>query len=135
MNVGSGTGSHARMALVSLLVSVAVFAGCFAIGRAQRPAPAPAERLAPGVPGAAAGTAIPLALSSAPALATEAARVSTPPARASSERVAANGAGTAATSAAATSPASVAPAARTRAPVGKRQAAGTSGGTSFDSSG
>ena len=67
MDVGSGSArAYVRVALVSVLAGAAVFACCFALGRAERPAAAPAEGLPPSVPAASAGTAIPLALSSAP---------------------------------------------------------------------
>jgi hypothetical protein len=57
---------HLRTLLLAALLCVAVFACCFAIGRAERPKLGGAEQLAPSVPAASAGASIPLALSGAP---------------------------------------------------------------------
>lgn len=81
MDVGSGTpGAYARMAMACVLAGVAVFACCFALGRAERPAAAPAEPLPPRVPATAAGTAIPVVLSSASPIQVQQAKVSAVPA-------------------------------------------------------
>ena len=55
----------ARTIAVRALLCAAVFAGSFAIGRAQRPSVAAHEQLAPSLPAAAAGPAIPVRLSTA----------------------------------------------------------------------
>jgi hypothetical protein len=57
---------HLRTLLLAVLLCVAVFACCFAIGRAERPKLAAGEGLPPSVPAASAGVSIPLALSGAP---------------------------------------------------------------------
>jgi hypothetical protein len=59
-------GRYVRSGVISMLLCALVFACCFAIGRAERPAAAPAERLPPSLPSVSAGTAIPVALSGAP---------------------------------------------------------------------
>jgi hypothetical protein len=61
-----------RMFAVSGLLCAAMFAASFALGRTERPGAASAESSAVSLPATAAGPAIPLALSSAPAIAIEA---------------------------------------------------------------
>lgn len=61
-------GLHLLRLLAVVLLCVAAFVCCFAIGRAERPKLASGERLPPSVPVASAGATIPLALSSAPAI-------------------------------------------------------------------
>jgi hypothetical protein len=61
-----------RMIAVSGLLCAAMFAASFALGRTERPGVASAESSAVSLPATAAGPAIPLALSSAPAIAIEA---------------------------------------------------------------
>jgi hypothetical protein len=70
--------ANVRPVAVSAALCVAVFVCCFAIGRAERPAGAPTEKLLPSLPAASAGAAIPLALSSAPTLERETIRVVIP---------------------------------------------------------
>jgi hypothetical protein len=160
MDIGGTPGSYARTALVSLLAGAAVFACCFAIGRAERPAAAPAERLPPSVPAASAGTPIPVSLSATPPIGIEVAKVSPPPEKVFTESTAAGSTGTSSVSALPTSvtpAASTTPAPVTKAPVtttptsshrstpsagkggssnGKPPAKSeTNSGTSFDSSG
>jgi hypothetical protein len=61
-----------RMIAVSGLLCAAMFAASFALGRTERPGVASAESSAVSLPATAAGPAIPIALSSAPAIAIEA---------------------------------------------------------------
>lgn len=144
IDAGSGVaGSYLRTAVVSLLAGAAVFACCFAIGRAERPAAAPAEQLPPSLPAASAGTAIPVVLSSASPIGIEAVKVSTPPARAFTENTAASSTGatpsvsalpTSVTPAATTTPAPVVKAPVTATPTGSNGSSAT-GGTSTPAAG
>jgi hypothetical protein len=73
LEVGRGPFSMLlRTVAVSSLLCAAVFAGSFALGRAQRPRAASSEQLPPSLPASAAGPAIPVKLGSAPAFAVQA---------------------------------------------------------------
>jgi hypothetical protein len=158
LDVGRGQmGMYLRMIAVSGLLCAVVFAASFALGRAERPGAASAEASVVSLPATAAGPAIPVALSSAPAIAIEAPVVarSTVHVRPQADVARNLAPATLPTSAAAapsspSPPATVAPATPT-APVtaspheqpsgngSSRGSGGTkpeaSGGTSFDSSG
>lgn len=62
------TGVDRRGVVVVILLCVALFAGCFAIGRATSPRSRLAGQLSPSLPVAFTGGAVPLRLSSAPAI-------------------------------------------------------------------
>ena len=150
------------MVAVTIVLCGAVFAGSYAIGRAQRPRAASNEQLATNLPAGAAGPAIPVRLSSAPAIAGEASTVARTPAQVTHRVTVVSGVAattvpitepvfTPAVPSPATTPAAKAPVTST-APTthtsphqqsssggshGSSGGAktGTSGGTSFDSSG
>lgn len=148
MDMSSGsTGSYARIGLASVLAIAAVFACFFAIGRAERPAVTPAERLPPSLPAASAGTAIPIVLSTAPQIGTQALTAKRTPVRASSGRAGSAGPAvppvTVSKTPVATTPVTTAPTS-SRGSSGTSTSPGagkptakpkTSSGTSFDSSG
>jgi hypothetical protein len=73
LDLGRGPiGMLVRMIAASSLLCAVVFIAGFALGRTSRPGVAAGEPPAAGLPATAAGPAIPLALSSAPAIAIEA---------------------------------------------------------------
>jgi len=156
---------YARTIGLTALLCAAVFACCFLIGRAERPAGAPREQLSASPTASASGPAIPIRLASAPPIHVEAPPVVASPAPSASAPAASKPA-PAAQPALVSAPTAPAPAATTPAtsapttpaahvtPVSPRQqtptvapsstpARGTSGGakgeaggsTSFDSSG
>jgi hypothetical protein len=71
--------TYVRMIVAATLLSVAVFAGFYVLGRSERPAGTPREQLASSVSTASAGPAIPIRLASSPPVAaTETAAFSRP---------------------------------------------------------
>ena len=61
--------TYTRMIALAMLLSVAVFAGFFALGRSERPASTPREQLASSISTTSAGPAIPVQLASSPPIA------------------------------------------------------------------
>jgi hypothetical protein len=83
---GEPAGVDRRGLALALFACVALFACCFAIGRATSPASGPREASSPTLQVAFAGAAIPLRLSSAPAIQAQALASTSPPAPATGAR-------------------------------------------------
>lgn len=77
---GEPAGVDRRGLALALFACVALFACCFAIGRATSPASGPREASSPALQVAFAGASIPLRLSSAPAIQAQALAITSPPA-------------------------------------------------------
>jgi hypothetical protein len=110
--------AYARTIGLTLLLCAAVFAGCFLLGRSERPAAIPREQLSVGPAAAASGSAIPTRLASAPPIEAEAPAVVAAPARSSSPASAGSTPASAAQPALVSAvPSTPAPAASTPAPA------------------
>ena len=80
--------TYARMIALAMLLSVAVFAGFFALGRSERPASTPHEQIASSISTTSAGPAIPVRLASSPPVAAPVTAAVLPSAKAQSAKTA-----------------------------------------------